>query len=290
MASPTRRTGPALVGVLLTTLLAGCSGFAPRATSKATSPPTPAPSVSGPTTTGATAKPPSPPAVGTCRSLSYADISRFSNASRTAPCRKPHTSYTFDVVQLADEIAFSGVRIENDAVQNAAAQACRTSFRRFIGGDSAARALSRLTVTYFVPRQPAFDRGAHWVRCDLVALQSASALAPLPRAVHGLLDSPDALARFGVCSKADPGLPAVGLVMCGQAHAFRAVAALRLGGGDAPYPGETVTRTDGQQRCHDLLDQLLGRGTGYTYSWTYPAPEDWRAGQRFGYCWQQTQS
>jgi hypothetical protein len=191
---------------------------------------------------------------------------------------------------LPSAIAFNGVQIGNDAVQSAAADACRASFGRFIGGTAATRALARLTVTYFVPAQSDFDRGAHWVRCDVVALQSAHLLAPLPRHVHGLLDHRSAVNRFAVCAKGEPASATAQLVMCTQAHAFRAVGALRLGGTDAPYPGATVTRTDGQQRCKDLIDSLLGPGGGYTYSWTYPSPQDWRSGQRFGFCWHKTTS
>lgn len=281
-----------LIGVLLVAALsAGCSHLTPKvATASAPSTP-PTPSTSDASTTKPTANPPlPPPGVGTCRNLSFAELSRFSNPSPAAPCRKPHTSYTFDVVRLPDDIAFTGVQIGNDAVQSAAARACQKSFGRFIGGDPAARALSRITVTYFVPPQSDFDRGAHWVRCDVVALQSAHTLAPLPRSVQGLLNTPNALTKFGVCAVGEPGTPGAQLVMCDRAHAFRAVAALRLGGSDAPYPGEAATRTDGQQRCKDYLAQLLGTSSGYTYSWTYPSPTDWRSGQRFGYCWHQTAS
>lgn len=291
MAARTKLARAALLGVAASMLLAGCSGFSSAATGDATST-TAKPTKTSPasTTKPPVKSPPPPPQTGACRSLTYGDISRFSNDTPTTPCRKPHTSYTFEVRQLPRDIAFAGVEIGNDAVQNAAAAACRTSFTRFIGGDDAARALARLTVTYFVARQPKFDRGAHWVRCDVVALQFGSALAPLPRSVRRVLDRPDALARFGVCSQGEPGTPSVQLVMCSEAHAFRALAALRLGSGGARYPGPKVAREGGQQRCKDLVDQLLGSSRGYTYTWTYPSPDDWRAGQRFGYCWQKTRS
>jgi hypothetical protein len=78
--------------------------------------------------------------------------------------------------------------------------------------------------------------------------------------------------------------------MCSESHAFRALAALRLAKGDAPYPPQKVVRTDGEQRCKGLVDSLLGPGGGYTYSWTYPTADDWHSGQRFGYCWHKTTS
>jgi Septum formation len=279
MASRIRLTGAALVGVLAAVLLPGCSASSPHATGTTPST-TPRSQASTSPSDEHGAKPlPPVPSVGTCRTLAYSDISRFSNDSPTSSCRKP----------LPHDIAFDGVQIGNDSVQNYAAAACQKSFAHYIGGDPAAQALSRLTVTYFVPSQADFDRGARWVRCDVIALQTANVLAPLPRAVHGVLSNPDALTRFGVCSQGEPGSANVHLVMCQQAHAFRAVEALRLGDPNARYPAESVVRSGGEQRCKAYLDQLLGPH-GYTYAWTYPSPRDWRAGQRFGYCWHKTTS
>jgi Septum formation len=283
-----RQAGAAVAGVLAGALLAGCSGSSPAATGA--TPHTTASSAVDPSASSKTTKAPPAPDVGSCRNLSYTDISRFSNEDPTTSCHGSHTAYTFDVKQLPDNVAFKGVQIGNDAVQSAAAAACQRSFGRFIGGNAATRALARLAVTYFVPPQSDFDLGAHWVRCDVVALQSANQLGPLPRAVHNVLGRADALARYGVCSRGEPGSPAVRLVMCDQGHAFRAVAAFRLGGSQARYPAEPVARDGGEQRCKDFLDQLLGPNGGYTYAWTYPSPTDWRKGQRFGYCWHKTTS
>ncbi|MBA2559239.1 MAG: hypothetical protein H0V07_05020 [Propionibacteriales bacterium] len=44
----------------------------------------------------------------------------------------------------------------------------------------------------------------------------------------------------------------------------------------------------GEQRCRGLVGDALGRSDGFTYSWTYPSKRDWEAGQRFGYCWHET--
>jgi hypothetical protein len=236
-----------------------------------------------------TVTPPPAPKVGECRDLTYADISLYSDSAPARPCAKPHTSYTFAVDQLPDDVAFDGVQIANDAVQGAAADACQQSFASFVGGDTADRALTRLTVTYFLPKQVGFDAGAHWVRCDIVALESATSLAPLPRRLEGFLEK-DAASDYDVCSRGDPATTGSALVMCTQDHTYRAVAALRLGGSGASYPGEQAALSDGKQRCEDTISSLLGISGGFTYSWTYPSASDWSAGQRFGYCWNHTQS
>jgi hypothetical protein len=245
------------------------------------------PSKDGPTKIAA---PPAAPDVGECRKVSYSDISLFSNDSKPVPCKQDHTAYTFDVAELPSDVAFDGVEIKNDAVQNAAADACQSSYAKFIGGDTSTRALARLTVTYFVPEQKGFDAGAHWVRCDIVALQSDNSLGPLPERIEGYLDNDDALADYGVCSRGDPSEVGSMLVMCSQDHTYRAVDALRLGESGASYPGEDKTLTEGKQQCEDLIKDLLGVSGGFTYAWTYPSASDWDAGQRFGYCWNETPS
>jgi hypothetical protein len=233
---------------------------------------------------------PPAPEVGQCRALSYAEISLFSNDGKPVPCAKEHTAFTFHVAALPGDVAFEGVEIKNDAVQDAAAAACQDSYAGFIGGSTATRALARLTVTYFVPDQQSFDAGAQWVRCDVVALQSASALAPLPDQLEGYLDGDKALDDYGVCSRGNPSESGSGLVMCSQEHTYRAVAALRLGEADASYPGEKEVLDDGKQQCEELLKEQLGVGGGFTYAWTYPSSQDWAGGQRFGYCWNQSSS
>jgi len=247
---------------------------------------------STPTKTQATktVAPPPAPKVGGCRDVSYADISLFSNDTKTVPCSDHHTAYTFDVAELPDDVAFEGVEIKNDAVQDAAADACQSSYADFIGGDTATRALARLTVTYFVPDQRGFDAGAHWVRCDIVALQSDSSLADLPERLEGYLDNDKALVDYAVCSRGDPSTAGSMLVMCTQDHTYRAVDALRLGESDAAYPGENQILTDGKKQCENLIKEQLGVSGGFTFAWTYPSASDWAGGQRFGYCWNEAAS
>jgi hypothetical protein len=232
-----------------------------------------------------------PPEPDTCRNLTFGDINRFSNAAPTIPCNRPHTGYTFSVQQLPKDVAFDGVDIGNDAVQEKAAAACRETFTPYIGGTAATRALSRLAVTYFLPTQEDFDRGARWVRCDIIAMQSARILADLPDPpLKGFDGTDDALDEYGVCSRGEPGTTEGMLVMCNQEHTYRALAALRLGADGDPYPGDDTAKTTGQQRCDDYVSGALGLGGGYSYAWTYPSSEEWSKGQRFGYCWNKTAS
>lgn len=284
---------PALsaAAVALSLALSGCSGG--TSSSAETSTPdrstTSGPTSSAPPTSAhPEPEPPPAPEVGECRALTYSDISLFASKDDPISCAREHTAYTFAVGKLPARVAFEGVEIQNDAVQSKAAQVCTSRFADFVGGDTDTRTLSRLTVTYFLPDQQGFDRGARWIRCDIVAVQSPNSLAPLPEKLQGYLDDDSALNDFGVCSRGEPGAADSVLVMCSQDHAYRAVSALRLGGADAAYPATSVV-DDGQQRCESLIGKLLGVTGGFTYSWTFPSSGDWADGQRFGYCWNQTE-
>lgn len=272
-------------GLGLLVLVAGCTPSPKQAANDDTTHPT---TSSASTTSERSTPPPTPPPApdtDVCRQLRIVGIGRYSNTTPTTACSKPHTAFTFDVTRLPPDIAFEGVQIKNDAIQQQAAESCRTSFVDYVGGDAATRARVRLTVTYFLPDQAGFDAGAHWVRCDIIALKAERILADLPAKLEGLLDDESAVDDYGLCSTAEPGTVESTLVMCSQPHAYRAIAALRLGATDDPYPGDTTTNIEGKQRCEDLIVDLLGTDGGFTYSWTFPTAQDWKLGQRFGYCW-----
>ena len=287
---PSRRAAPAVTALVVAalTLTAGCSG---KALDAGAADPAQHPTTPTRSTPQTQAPPPvdPPPSEGACRRLTYDAIGHYTNAAAVVSCGSPHNAYTFAVRRLPAGVDVTGVSIGNRSVQEAAAQGCQDAYAGFIGGDGAQRALTRLSVTYFLPVQVQFNRGAHWVRCDVVALAASARLTDLPGGdLDGYLDKPVALRRYGVCSAGPPGESSSALVICTEEHTYRALTALRLGTDAGRYPGETVTRARGQQRCADYIAEKLGPGGGYTYGWTYPTPADWQAGQRFGYCWSKT--
>lgn len=289
-------TGYVLTLVMLAIVVSGCSSG--TSTAGATDPSNPAGSTGstsgstpGSTTAPVTTVPPIPPSappVNTCHQLTYSSTSLYSDGSATVPCSKPHTAFTFAVPTLPAGVIVKGVGIGNKTIQDAAAASCRSAFDRFIGGSPASRALSRITMTYFLPSQAGFDLGAHWVRCDLIAMQTQTALGDVPTNPRHFLDQANALDAFGACSQGDPGSPSFRLVICSQPHTYRALAALRLGADTSKYPGDTVTRVEGKRHCAHVISSQLNRSGGYTYGWTYPTAANWAQGQRFGYCWNKT--
>lgn len=278
-----RAIGP-ITAAVVALLVTGCStsGFTSHHSADPTST---SPQPSQHTTSGPPPPPPAAPTVGQCRNLVHSSIKHYSNGTPTVPCSKPHTAYTFAVLQLPASVDVQGVSIGNPSIQNAAAKACTTAFTAYVGGDATAQALARLSPTYFLPPQAGFNRGASWIRCDIVALQDFNTLAPLPATLKGILANPKVLTTYGVCSTGEPGDKDSVLVMCSQKHEFKAVTALRLGAADAAYPGTKKAGPASQQTCKTFVEHLVGADAGYTYAWTYPTATDWGAGQRYGYCW-----
>ena len=282
------------VAVAAALLVSGCSGGDDTAADTATSG-DPSVSTSADASTGAAATtrtpppPPDAPAIDVCRLLSAAQVALFSDESKGGSCARRHTAYTFAVGAVPADVALPGVNIQNDAVQDAAAASCQSKFRRFIGGNPETRALSRLDSTYFLPTQRDFDRGAHWVRCDIVAYRNSTVLAELPdQSLEGFLDRPRALDSYGVCARGEPGEAKTSLVTCDQDHEFRAVDALRLGTKTTAYPGRSDTLATGSEQCKERISKLLELEGGFVYAYTFPSASDWADGQRFGYCWNKT--
>lgn len=280
---PLRAIAAVAAVTLLGALGASCSGQA--ATSSGPTGGSTGTTTPGQPTTTIAPRPQKAPTSGTCRRLDYAAISRYSNADETVPCSAPHTSYTFAVKMIPADVSVPGVSIGNKSIQDAASSGCRSAFAGFIGGTPSVRALSRLSVTYFLPEQREFNLGAHWVRCDVVALKTFNQLAALPEKLAGLLDKATALTSYGLCSQGAPGASTSRLVMCSERHTYRAKAALRLGADEAGYPGQAAAGPGGQHRCMSFLTDQLGTSGGFTFGWTYPTATDWAIGQRFGYCY-----
>ena len=73
-------------------------------------------------------------------------------------------------------------------------------------------------------------------------------------------------------------------MICAQHHSWRAVSTIRLSGGDA-YPGRRTVRDAGNSICRDRAHAQSGYSLQFSYGWEWPTRQQWRAGQRYGFCW-----
>jgi len=273
-----RRIGSAAAGLALTvvaSLATGCSSDSPRAAGT-TSPTAAAPSTSA-------TPPPAAPAARACYDLDFAAAVKPTSDAAPVPCGSAHTTATIHVGTVRPVVDGHLLAVDSDTVQQQVASRCRAQVARYLGGDEETRRLSRLTVVWFTPTLAESDRGALWFRCDLVALAGHDRLAPLPRRTRNLLSSPDALARYGTCGTASPAAPRFQRVICSEAHTWRARATLDLPA-HAPYLGKTAGAA-ADAACHDIEARVASDILSLKWSFEWPTRDQWKAGQRYGYCW-----
>ncbi len=237
------------------------------------------------TTEGSSSPSPTPlptPVVGDCHRLSFADAAEPEDTTSPVPCRRGHTSETVKVGQLP-ALTGGDTDVESPSVRERVAKACSSRLLRYAGGDSLAQRLSRLEVVWFTPSKEAADGGATWFRCDVVGLAAANQLIRLPRTLKGALDQPDASDRFGTCGTKQPGKPGFARVVCRRHHAWRAVDTVDLDR-NARYLGKNAA-AQGDAECKDVASARANGALKYTWSFEWPTRDQWRAGQRYGYCW-----
>jgi hypothetical protein len=261
-----RRPGRALVALLgvlaLLLVVTACGGDKGSPKSGAS----PTKGSSGASAQGSDAPAPDPgyaaPKVGDCSRMTAPQTLASVAAPSRVSCRKPHTTVVVYVGYARKAISpLTPVATR----RTLAKRVCEPAFRAYAGGTLADRATSLLTWTMFTPGQAALERGARWVRCDILA-RSGNGLAPLP--------STKPLLKSGVPEQLRVCQDKRGVdVSCGQAHAYRLEAVFR-----APlprYPG--VSAVVARDRCR----QLMGAYGGFVQ---LPSRAGWTAGDRFVRC------
>ncbi|MDP3967734.1 MAG: septum formation family protein [Nocardioides sp.] len=268
------RALPALV-VLLALVLAACTGGEGA-------PERPAPTGAGTATEAdptATAEPvPPPPPDDACYALTAEQATATASDADPVRCRSAHTARTVHVGNHPDPT-------DGDHL----AGVCTRRVDRFLGGSRDDRRLSRFTAVWFGPDDTQVAAGATWFRCDLVAVERPETLAELPRGPlrAGVLDRARLARRYALCATAAPGTPGFARVTCEQTHRWRALTTLAVApgaGGRADYPGSRAARRAGEDRCRQAVRDLSSAQRA-RYGWEWPTREQWRSGQRYGYCW-----
>jgi hypothetical protein len=183
-------------------------------------------------------------------------------AGRKVGCRRPHTTVVAFVGYVAKSVTPLTPVAERRAV---ARKVCRPAFRAIAGGTDVDRAESLLTWTLFTPGQDQLERGARWVRCDVLA-RNAGTLVPLPATTPLLARGvPEALR---VClSQGDAD------VSCAGPHAYRVAAVFQAVG--SSYPG--IDTQQARVRCRELTKTPGGY-------FQLPARAGWAAGDHFVRC------
>ena len=238
----------------------------------------------GPARAAAPPPPPAPPGEG-CYRIPFSALAEPSSGRRPVDCAARHDAQTFHVGRLDLVVDGHALAVDADRVVDGLDESCDRTLARHLGGTAEDRLLTRLRAVWFAPTLEQADRGARWYRCDVVALAGDDRLLRLPRPaeLRGVLDRP-AGASYGLCGTTAPGEPEFRRVICARPHAWRAVSTIALPPGRA-YPGVAAVRAAGNDRCRDLVRDLVDDPLSFRFGWEWPTREQWRAGRRHGYCW-----
>ena len=256
------RTFLAVLGLALVLLLAGCGG-GKEAKKKAGDEP------SGKGTSSSDSSPAADPGygapkVGQCHRMTAAQSLASVDTSKVTRCNAVHTSVVVYVGYRPRPVTPATPVAQRRAIGK---KVCQPAYQRAVGGTLADRATSILTWTLFTPSQSQLERGARWVRCDVVA-RSGAKLVSLPTNSPMLAAGVPEPVR--IC-QTEGGID----VSCAQPHAFRVEAVFRAVG--AAYPDTASYTTVARARCR----QLVGSYGGF---WQPPSREGWAAGDRFIRC------
>lgn len=227
--------------------------------------------------------PPPPPAVGTCRVLTFAAASAASDDTAPVPCGHKHTAITVSVGTLVSKAALKSLNINAPAVQQLLAVSCPKAVEAFVGARGNVFDLSQIQAVSFVPTPSQIAKGANWYRCDLVVLAGARTLASVSGTLRHALVPKHALDRWGTCGTTSPTSRHFKRVLCSAHHTWRAVALIRI-----PKKSSYLAKRTSHAAslaCRKIAARAAHKALKYSWSFQWPNLQEWRAGQRFGFCW-----
>jgi hypothetical protein len=265
-----------LAAVLVTTVLAGCSGGEAREPAATPTTPTTAPPP-------AAAPAPRPPKEGDCYGLTFRQALAPTSSARPTPCDRPHTSETYAVGTLDTVVEGHLLAVDSERVQEQVADTCPDEVARFLGGDQADLRLSMIRPVWFTPSLAQSDRGADWYRCDVVVIAGDQDLAEPDTSLQGALDDDAVRDGYAMCGTAAPDDPDFERVICSADHSWRAIRVVPYEPGD--YPGEPAVRAPLASPCEDAGLDVAADPLDYEWGYEYPTKEQWEMGQTWGLCW-----
>ena len=210
------------------------------------------------------------PEVGRCYRLSPAETLAPVTSSRRVRCSSKHTTVIAHIGYVKKAVTSTTPLAKRRAIGK---RICAPEYRKLAGGTVPDRATSLLTWTLFTPSSDQLERGARWVRCDVLA-RSGESLVALPDRKPLLGKGvPESLRVCQTATGAD--------VSCARPHVFRVEAVYAAPGPSYPDPSRYTAAA--RSRCKELM----GKDGGY---WQPPSQAGWKAGDRYIRCLSRTSS
>ncbi len=223
------------------------------------------------------------PGAADCRALSSDALEEPTDDTPAVPCAGPHTAETFTVGEFTGRLATAAV--DDERLSEEVLERCERRFRRYVGADASLALRTVLTWAWFRPSPDAWEAGARWYRCDLVASGAEGLIELRGRARRVLLGQPED--RWLLCAVGEQVGNAT-RVPCDQPHSWRAVTTVVLGDADAEWPGARRAELRTRDFCADSVGAWLGYPVDYAYGYTWLGRAEWEAGNRRSVCWART--
>ena len=221
------------------------------------------------------------PENGLCRLLDTDSVAQSTNATEPVDCSEQHTAETFYVGEFAEDTDY-----DDPALAGEVYDACQKRWAKFTGADASLSLRSIISWAWFRPSTSAWEDGARWFRCDVVAgLDRPDGLVPLPKSAKGVLLGipPD---RWLACVNADTVQDAPYL-SCEEEHTWRAVSTIVVSEKEK-YPGDRLVEVLSRDYCSDSVLAWLDYPPQYDYGYTYFGEAEWEAGNNRAVCWART--
>ncbi len=227
------------------------------------------------------------PELHACRALTPADLGQPQNATEVVDCTEKHTAETFAVGEFPARVADRAEDVDDPVLGAYVFKTCSQRFQTFVDGDESTVLRSMLSWAWFRPSQTAWEDGARWYRCDVVAGTEASKELPaLPKTTeHLLLEGPDD--DWMTCGVGETVAESE-KVPCSEPHNWRAVTTIQVGREEDPYPGDRLVEIRTRDFCSDSVGAWMGYPVDYDFGYTYFHKAEWEAGNRRSICWAKT--
>jgi hypothetical protein len=213
------------------------------------------------------------PSVGECRALTFDELHRKSNNEAPIDCSEPHTSRVIATGRLPrGETWDASIRRLN----RIATDICDPAWKAALGGTYRSRAMTVYSWGWFIPTLAQRERGARWIRCDLI-LYGGRALVRLPTDDEPALGSEPFADRIAACLKQETFIHTT----CARTHAWRATGTFVLR--QEEYPTDREVRRAAINRCPSVV-------TTDSFAWRYRGVFQWRAGDHVVACYSRTRN